>query len=81
MTEPDFIAALDADRAPVPQCSMGALLTALDAKDPALALKIRTALAAAYTGASIGRELRRRGYRIQDTTVQRHRRHVCQCAP
>jgi hypothetical protein len=76
----DFIADLEADRMPAPQCTMGAILATLDADDPALAAQVRSALAGNYTGAAIGRQLRKRGFRIEDSTLQRHRRQVCQCA-
>ena len=85
MTEPDILAALEADESSRrgPNCSVSSLLATLEA--PA-ADQLRTALAAKlpdgsfrYTATSIQRVLKGRGVIIDDKTINRHRRGQCRC--
>ena len=80
MTEPDFLAALESDARPGPDCSVSRMLVALEAKDASLADQVRAAIDGPFTATAISRELHRRGYRISDQTISRHRRRICRCA-
>lgn len=79
MTDPDFIADLEADRRTGPPCTAGVMLARIAADDPALELQVRSALSGTYESSRIGRQLRKRGYHIEDSTLRRHRAGLCRC--
>lgn len=77
MTEPDFLAALDAEGARRgPECSVKTLLSSID---PELARQVQAAIDGPYTAAAISRQLFKMGHRINEATVNRHRRQTCRC--
>ena len=77
-TEPSLFAEIEAENTHVgPRCTVAVILDELTPEDAAA---LRAAFSKqAFTAAAIARTLRKRGHRITDGTVQRHRKGECSC--
>lgn len=82
MTETDFLAAARGFAARRgPECTLGTLLVRLTSEQPALAGRIREALASDLTHAAIAKAFRSFEFEVNESTVGRHRRNECSNCP